>query len=136
MFSWHPITNINFLFAFNMPSGSGFSMDYRKILSNNKSDWEKKKKFVLEMVENIQRKGENAGNQHFLLFPKYFLTASFSRSLKVQIDWYRVDQDVMFVFQFKEMLTWPHIMDKISGLCGKRVTRQDSYHKIPDTSKY
>ena len=23
--------------------------------------------------ENIERKGENAGNQHFLLFPQYFL---------------------------------------------------------------
>ena len=29
-------------------------------------------KFVLERVENIVGKGENAGNKHFLLFPQYF----------------------------------------------------------------
>ena len=30
-------------------------------------------KFAFEMIENILGKGENAGNRHFLLFPKYFL---------------------------------------------------------------
>ena len=29
-------------------------------------------KFVLEMLENIVGKGENAGYQHFLFFPQYF----------------------------------------------------------------
>ena len=29
--------------------------------------------FVLERVENIVGKGENAGYQHFLLFSQYFL---------------------------------------------------------------
>ena len=29
-------------------------------------------KFVLGMVENIVRKGENAGYKHFLLFPQCF----------------------------------------------------------------
>ena len=29
-----------------------------------------KLKFGLERTENIVRKGENAGSQHFLLFPK------------------------------------------------------------------
>ena len=28
--------------------------------------------FVSEYVENIVGKGENAGYQHFLLFPQYF----------------------------------------------------------------
>ena len=35
--------------------------------------------FVLGKVENILGKGENAGYQHFLLFPKCFQKAAFSR---------------------------------------------------------
>ena len=31
-----------------------------------------KLKFVFEREENIVGKGENADNQHFLLFPKFF----------------------------------------------------------------
>ena len=36
-----------------------------------------KLKFALGTVENIVEKGENAGNQHFLLFPQCVLKASF-----------------------------------------------------------
>ena len=36
-----------------------------------------KLKFVLGMAENIVGKGENVGNQHFLLFQQYFQKASF-----------------------------------------------------------
>ena len=43
--------------------------------------------FVLGRVENIVGKGENAGYQHFLLFPQCFQKASFSRSLKVRVMW-------------------------------------------------
>ena len=42
---------------------------------------------VKERVENIVRKGENAGYQHFLLFPQCFQKASFPGSLKVGILW-------------------------------------------------
>ena len=42
-----------------------------------------KLKFVLERVENMVGTGENAGYQHFLLFPQCFQKASFSWSLKV-----------------------------------------------------
>ena len=41
-----------------------------------------KLKFVLGRVENIIRKTENAGYQHFLLYPQLFKKASFSGSLK------------------------------------------------------
>ena len=44
-----------------------------------------KLKFVLERVENIVGKGENAGYQHFLLFPCCFQKASYTRSLNVWI---------------------------------------------------
>ena len=33
---------------------------------------------VLKSVENIVRKGENAGYQHFLLFPQFYRKAPFS----------------------------------------------------------
>ena len=46
-----------------------------------------KLKTVLGRVENIVRKGENAGYQHFLLFPQSFQKTSFSGSLKVGIVW-------------------------------------------------
>ena len=36
----------------------------------------------LKFVENFAGKGENVGNQHFLLFQQCFQKASFSRSLK------------------------------------------------------
>ena len=38
--------------------------------------------FVLGRVENIVGKGENAGHQHFLLFPTMFSTSFFSRGVK------------------------------------------------------
>ena len=44
-------------------------------------------RLALGMVENIVGKGENAGIQHFLLFPQCFQKASFSGSLKVGIVW-------------------------------------------------
>ena len=46
--------------------------------------------FDFDRVENIVRTGENAGYQHFLLFPQCFQKASFSGSLKVGIEWLRV----------------------------------------------
>ena len=42
---------------------------------------------VFDKVENIVGKGENAGYQHFLLFPQCFQQASFSKSFKVEIVW-------------------------------------------------
>ena len=42
---------------------------------------------VFHRVENIVRKGEKAGYQHFHLFPQCFQKASFSGSLKGGIVW-------------------------------------------------
>ena len=44
---------------------------------------------VCERVENIVGKGENAGHQHFLLFPLCFQKFCLSRSLKVGNLWER-----------------------------------------------
>ena len=52
-----------------------------KILMN------KKLKFDMGRVENIVGKGENAGYQHFLLFPQCFQKATFAGLLKFGIVW-------------------------------------------------
>ena len=71
----------------------------RLTLPNYKTlDWSKLKAFeddkingtdkfqlILERIENIVGKGENAGYQHFLLFSQCFLKASYTRPLKVGI---------------------------------------------------
>ena len=44
-------------------------------------------KFVLGRIENIVGKGENAGYQHFLLFPQCFQKRSFPGVFKVGIVW-------------------------------------------------
>ena len=48
-----------------------------KAFADNKLHVTEKPKFVLGMAENIVGKGENVGNQHFLLFQQYFQKASF-----------------------------------------------------------
>ena len=45
---------------------------------------------VLLRVENIVRKGENAGYQHFLLFTQCFQKPSHSGLLKIEIEWQSV----------------------------------------------
>ena len=42
---------------------------------------------VCHMVENIVGNGENAGNQHFLLFPQCFQKVSYRGSVKLMIEW-------------------------------------------------
>ena len=73
---------------------------FNSLLNNKILDWPKLKAFaddkmnVAEMmisvsdgVENIVEKGENAGYQHFLLFPQCFQKPSPSGSLKFGIVW-------------------------------------------------
>ena len=52
-----------------------------------------KLKFVLGRLENIVGKEENAGYQHFLLFPKCFQKTSILGSLKVGIGGTELCQD-------------------------------------------
>ena len=47
--------------------------------------------YVLDRIDNIVGKRENAGYQHFLLFPKCFQKSSCPKSLKVRIVWERVN---------------------------------------------
>ena len=48
-----------------------------KAFADDKTNVSKKSKFVMGSVGNIIRKGENAGYQHFLLFPPCFQQRSF-----------------------------------------------------------
>ena len=59
-------------------------------------------------VENIAGKGENAGYQHFLLFPQCFQKLPFPEVLKVGIVWLRVNQQkpvIVFILDSAQMLT-------------------------------
>ena len=58
-----------------------------KAFADDKLNATEKLKFVLGRVEKIVGKGENAGYQHFLLFPQCFQKPSLSGSLKVGIVW-------------------------------------------------
>ena len=56
-----------------------------KAFTNDKLITTQKLKFVHGRVENIVGKGENAGYQHFLLFPQCFQKLSHLEVLKVGI---------------------------------------------------
>ena len=64
-----------------------FGLDQIQSISRRKLNFVKIMISVFDTVENIMGKGENAGDQHFLLFPQCFQKASFPGSLKVKIVW-------------------------------------------------
>ena len=53
----------------SLPNDKFYDMPKLKAFTDDKVIIAKKLKFVLERVENVG-KGENAGYQHFLLFPQ------------------------------------------------------------------
>ena len=71
----------------SLPNEKFLDWSKLKALADNKIKLAEKLKFVLGRVENIVGKGENAGYQHFLLFPQCFQKASISGSLKVGTAW-------------------------------------------------
>ena len=56
---------------------------------------------VFHRVENILRKGENAGCQSFLLFPQCFAKASFPDMSKGVIVWEWVNQNIVVLGHLK-----------------------------------
>ena len=58
-----------------------------KALADDKMNVTEKSKFLFRRLENIVRKGENAGYKHFLFFPKISQKPPSSVSLKVGIVW-------------------------------------------------
>ena len=53
-----------------------------KVFTDEISNVTKTITFAFHKVENIGGKGENAGHQHFLLFPLCFLKAFFLRGIR------------------------------------------------------
>ena len=70
----------------SLPSDKFLNLSKLKAFGDDKINVTEKLKIVFARVEIIVGKGENAGNQHFLVFPR-FSKPSFSRSLKVGIVW-------------------------------------------------
>ena len=58
--------------ANSLPNNKILALTKLKAFADNKIIVTQKLKFVLGKVENIVGKGENAGYQHFLLFPQCF----------------------------------------------------------------
>ena len=67
----------------SLPNDKILDWSKLKALAGDKINPAEKLKFVLEMLENIVGKGENAGYQHFLLFPQCFQKACFSGVFKL-----------------------------------------------------
>ena len=79
MTSYLPLTLYHTIFFFDWTKFKPFADDKLNVAKIMVS--------VYDRVENIMGKGENAGYQHFLLFPQCFQKASFSGSLKVWTVW-------------------------------------------------
>ena len=60
----------------SLPNDTFLDRSKLKVFADDKINVTEKLKIVLGRVENIVGKGENAGYQHFLLFPQCFQKAS------------------------------------------------------------
>ena len=69
------------------PNSKFLDLSKLKAFADDKINVTEKLKLVLGTGGNIVGKGENAGYQHFLLFPQRFQKAYYTRSLKVVIVW-------------------------------------------------
>ena len=67
----------------SLPNDKIFTLTKLKGFADVTINVTQKLKFVLVRVENIVGKGENAGYQHFLLFPQCFQKVSYTGSLTV-----------------------------------------------------
>ena len=66
----------------SLPNDKTFDLSKFKAFADDKVNVTRKLKFVLRRVENMVVNGENAGYQHFLLFPQCFQKLCFLGSLK------------------------------------------------------
>ena len=64
--------------VYSLPNDKVLGWSKLKGFADVKINVNERLKFGLRGVENVVRKGENAGYHHFLLFPQCFLKASFS----------------------------------------------------------
>ena len=65
------LVNVAPFYLFNpLPDDKILDWSKLKAFADDKLNLAEKLKFILGSVENIVGKGENAGDQHFLLFPQ------------------------------------------------------------------
>ena len=65
------------MFTYSLPSNKFLDLYKLKAFADNKTNVIEKLKFALGQEDNIVGKEENAGYQHFLLFPNCFQKPSF-----------------------------------------------------------
>ena len=83
-----PGTNSAILAAFNsLPNDQILDVTKLKAFADDKINVAQMLLSVFDKIENVVGEGENAGCQHFLLFPQGFQKASFLESLRVWIVW-------------------------------------------------
>ena len=105
------------LFNFNsLPNNRVLGLSKFKTFADNKINVAQMMISVFHRVENILGKGENAGYQHFLLFPQCFQKASFLGSLKVRIMWQRVYMKFHKFAQDKKKMKFNFILHKTGKL--------------------
>ena len=81
------MTQISFIYINSLPNEKFLDWSKLKAFADDKIDVTEKFEFVVGRIENIFGKGENAGYQHFLLFPQCFQKPLFTGLLKVVIVW-------------------------------------------------
>ena len=77
---------IKFVFNF-LPNDKILALTKLKTFADDKFSIAKMMIPLFDQVENIVEKGENAGHQHFLLFPPCFQKVSDTGSLKFVMVW-------------------------------------------------
>ena len=71
-----------------LPDGNILGLPKLKAFADNKLNVTQNVKVVFHRIENVVGKEENAGYQHFPLFPQCFQKAFSSSASKVIIVWY------------------------------------------------
>ena len=69
------------------PNNKSLDQSKLKAFAEDKINMNENRNFFFQKAKNIVGKGENAGYQHFLLFPKCFQKISFTGLIKVGIVW-------------------------------------------------
>ena len=91
MVTSHKMVKLFIIYSLNcinsLPKGKILDWFKFKAFADDKINVTQKLKFVLERVENVVGKGENAGYQHFLLFPPCFQKASIIWTSKIGTVW-------------------------------------------------
>ena len=71
------------VFHNSLPNHKSLDATKLKVFADDK----KNVAHMISFFNRVEGKGENAGHQHFLLFPQCFQKVSFFGSLKVRIVW-------------------------------------------------